>query len=61
MRRIIQRIIVETVGVGHGRKFEIVKNRGFSVVVLVPGMGDDIQAIKAGIMRFGDVFVIKQG
>jgi LAO/AO transport system kinase len=39
---------------------EIVKTADVSVVVLVPGMGDDIQAIKAGIMEIGDVFVINK-
>ncbi len=43
------KIIVETVGVGQD-EVEIVKTADVSVVVLVPGMGDDIQAIKAGIM-----------
>ncbi|HEY7783230.1 MAG TPA: methylmalonyl Co-A mutase-associated GTPase MeaB, partial [Pyrinomonadaceae bacterium] len=46
------RIIVETVGVGQD-EVEIVKAADISVVVLVPGMGDDIQAIKAGIMEIG--------
>ena len=53
------RIIVETVGVGQD-EVEIVKAADISVVVLVPGMGDDIQAIKAGIMEIGDVFVINK-
>jgi LAO/AO transport system kinase len=53
------RIIVETVGVGQD-EVEIVKTADVSVVVLVPGMGDDIQAIKAGIMEIGDVFVINK-
>jgi len=39
---------------------EIVKAADVSVVVLVPGMGDDIQAIKAGIMEIGDIFVINK-
>ena len=39
---------------------EVVKAADISVVVLVPGMGDDIQAIKAGIMEIGDVFVINK-
>jgi len=54
-----QKIIVETVGVGQD-EVEIVKAADVSVVVLVPGMGDDIQAIKAGIMEIGDVFVINK-
>lgn len=53
------KIIVETVGVGQD-EVEIVKAAEVSVVVLVPGMGDDIQAIKAGIMEIGDVFVINK-
>ncbi len=53
------KIIVETVGVGQD-EVEIVKTADISVVVLVPGMGDDIQAIKAGIMEIGDVFVINK-
>ena len=47
------KVIVETVGVGRD-EVEIVKRADVSVVVLVPGMGDDIQA-KAGIMEIGDV------
>jgi LAO/AO transport system kinase len=53
------KIIVETVGVGQD-EVEIIKAADVSVVVLVPGMGDDIQAIKAGIMEIGDVFVINK-
>ncbi len=53
------KIVVETVGVGQD-EVEIVKAADVSVVVLVPGMGDDIQAIKAGIMEIGDVFVINK-
>ncbi len=53
------KIIIETVGVGQD-EVEIVKTADVSVVVLVPGMGDDIQAIKAGIMEIGDVFVINK-
>lgn len=53
------KIIVETVGVGQD-EVEIVKTADVSVVVLVPGMGDDIQAIKAGIMEIGDCFVINK-
>lgn len=54
-----QKVVVETVGVGQD-EVEIVKTADVSVVVLVPGMGDDIQAIKAGIMEIGDVFVINK-
>lgn len=53
------KIIIETVGVGQD-EVEIVKAADISVVVLVPGMGDDIQAIKAGIMEIGDIFVINK-
>src|SRR5437764_924866 len=50
---------ISKVGVGQD-EVEIVKTADVSVVVLVPGMGDDIQAIKAGIMEIGDVFVINK-
>lgn len=53
------KIIIETVGVGQD-EVEVVKAADVSVVVLVPGMGDDIQAIKAGIMEIGDIFVINK-
>lgn len=53
------RIIVETVGVGQD-EIEIVKAADVTCVVLVPGMGDDVQAIKAGIMEIGDIFVINK-
>src|ERR1700752_87835 len=53
------KIVVETVGVGQD-EVEVVKAAAISVVVLVPGMGDDIQAIKAGIMEIGDIFVINK-
>lgn len=54
-----EKIIVETVGVGQD-EVEIVKTADVSVVVVVPGMGDDVQAIKAGIMEISDVFVINK-
>src|SRR4030095_14220651 len=53
------KIIVETGGVGQD-EVEIVKAADVCVVVLVPGMGDDIQDIKAGIMQIGDIFVINK-
>jgi LAO/AO transport system kinase len=53
------KVVVETVGVGQD-EVEIVKAADVAVVVLVPGMGDDIQAIKAGIMEIGDIFVINK-
>jgi len=52
-------IIVETVGVGQD-EIDIVKLADISIVVLVPGMGDDVQALKAGIMEIGDIFVINK-
>jgi LAO/AO transport system kinase len=52
-------VIVETVGVGQD-EVEIVKVADVTVVVLVPGMGDDVQALKAGIMEIADVFVINK-
>jgi LAO/AO transport system kinase len=53
------RIIIETVGVGQD-EIDIVKTADVTVVVLVPGMGDDIQAIKAGLMEIADLFVINK-
>jgi LAO/AO transport system kinase len=52
-------IIVETVGVGQG-EVDIVNSAHTSMVVLVPGMGDDIQMIKAGILEIADIFVINK-
>jgi len=52
-------VLVETVGVGQD-EIEIAKLADVTVVVLVPGMGDDVQAIKAGIMEIADVFVINK-
>jgi LAO/AO transport system kinase len=52
-------ILVETVGVGQD-EVEIVHTAHTSIVVLVPGLGDDIQAIKAGIIEIADVFVINK-
>lgn len=52
-------IFVETVGVGQS-EIDIVKNCDTTVMVMVPGLGDDIQAIKAGIMEVGDVFAINK-
>src|SRR5438034_2047220 len=54
-----KRIIVETVGVGQD-EIEIAKTADVCVVVLVPGMGDDVQTMKAGIMEIGDVLVINK-
>ncbi|HEX9900017.1 MAG TPA: methylmalonyl Co-A mutase-associated GTPase MeaB, partial [Candidatus Methylomirabilis sp.] len=52
-------VIIETVGVGQD-EVEVVKAAHTSVVVAVPGMGDEIQAIKAGIMEIGDLFVVNK-
>jgi len=52
-------VIVETVGVGQD-EIEIAGLAQVTVVVLVPGMGDDVQAIKAGIMEIADIFVINK-
>jgi len=52
-------ILVETVGVGQD-EIEVVKTADLVAVVLVPGLGDDIQAIKAGILEIADVFVINK-
>ncbi|WP_277300536.1 methylmalonyl Co-A mutase-associated GTPase MeaB [Veillonella montpellierensis] len=52
-------IIIETVGVGQS-EVDIVKNADTTLIVLVPGLGDDIQAIKAGILEIGDVFAINK-
>jgi LAO/AO transport system kinase len=52
-------VLVETVGVGQA-EVEIAKLADVTVVVLVPGMGDDVQAIKAGILEIADVFVINK-
>ena len=41
-------------------KIEVVKVADVSLVVLVPGMGDDVQAFKAGIMEIGDIFVLNK-
>jgi LAO/AO transport system kinase len=52
-------ILVETVGVGQD-EVEVVKTADVVAVVLVPGMGDDVQAIKAGILEIADLFVINK-
>lgn len=54
-----EKILVETVGVGQD-EVEIVKTADVCVVVLVPGMGDDVQTMKAGIMEIADVLVINK-
>jgi LAO/AO transport system kinase len=52
-------VLVETVGVGQD-EVEIVGAADVSVVVLVPGLGDEMQALKAGIMEIADVFVVNK-
>jgi LAO/AO transport system kinase len=52
-------VLVETVGVGQD-EVEIARLADVTLVVMVPGMGDDVQAIKAGIMEIADVFVINK-
>lgn len=52
-------ILVETVGVGQD-EVEVVKTADAVAVVLVPGMGDDVQAIKAGVLEIADLFVINK-
>lgn len=52
-------IVVETVGVGQD-EVDIVHNAHTTVMVTIPGMGDDIQAIKAGLMEIGDLFVVNK-
>ncbi len=53
------RILIETVGVGQD-EIDIVRLADITVVVLVPGMGDDVQSIKAGILEIADIFVINK-
>ena len=52
-------VLVETVGVGQD-EVEIVGTADVSLVVLVPGLGDEVQALKAGIMEIADVFVVNK-
>ena len=52
-------VIIETVGVGQS-EVDIVKTADTTMVVVIPGMGDDIQAIKAGILEIGDLFTINK-
>jgi LAO/AO transport system kinase len=54
-----QTILIETVGVGQD-EVDIARLADVTAVVLVPGMGDDVQAIKAGIMEIGDVYVLNK-
>ena len=54
-----QKILVETVGVGQD-EVDIVRTADVCVVTLVPGTGDDVQALKAGIMEIADIFVVNK-
>lgn len=54
-----KRLMVETVGVGQD-EVDVVRTAEVVLVLLVPGMGDEIQSIKAGIMEIGDIFVINK-
>jgi LAO/AO transport system kinase len=52
-------VLIETVGVGQD-EIDIVRLADITVVILVPGMGDDVQTIKAGIMEIADIFVVNK-
>ncbi|MCD6304922.1 MAG: methylmalonyl Co-A mutase-associated GTPase MeaB [Deltaproteobacteria bacterium] len=52
-------VLVETVGVGQD-EVDVVRSAHTTVIVVIPGMGDDIQAIKAGILEVGDIFLINK-
>ncbi len=52
-------ILLETVGVGQD-EVDVVNTAHTSMIVLIPGLGDDIQAIKAGILEIGDIFIINK-
>jgi LAO/AO transport system kinase len=52
-------VLIETVGVGQD-EIDIVRTADVSIVVLVPGTGDDVQALKAGIMEIADIFVVNK-
>jgi LAO/AO transport system kinase len=52
-------VIIETVGVGQD-EIDIVRTADVSVVTLVPGAGDEVQALKAGIMEIADIFVVNK-
>jgi GTPase len=52
-------IVIETVGVGQD-EVEIVRTADISIVTLVPGTGDEVQALKAGIMEIADIFVVNK-
>jgi LAO/AO transport system kinase len=52
-------VVIETVGVGQD-EVEIARTADMSMLVLVPGMGDDVQALKAGVMEIADLFVVNK-
>ena len=52
-------VMIETVGVGQD-EVDIVRTADISIVVLVPGTGDEVQALKAGIMEIADIFVVNK-
>ncbi|MCY4660525.1 MAG: methylmalonyl Co-A mutase-associated GTPase MeaB [Acidobacteria bacterium] len=52
-------VVIETVGVGQG-EVDIARTADVSIVVTVPGTGDDVQALKAGIMEIADIFVVNK-
>jgi LAO/AO transport system kinase len=52
-------VLIETVGVGQD-EIDIVRTADVSIVILVPGSGDDVQALKAGIMEIADIFVVNK-
>ena len=52
-------VLIETVGVGQD-EVEVVRTADISVVVVVPGTGDDVQALKAGVMEIADVYVVNK-
>jgi LAO/AO transport system kinase len=52
-------VLIETVGVGQD-EIDIVRLADITLVVLVPGMGDDVQSLKAGIMEIADIFVVNK-
>ncbi len=54
-----QTVIIETVGVGQD-EVDIVRTADVSIVTLVPGAGDEVQALKAGIMEIADIFVVNK-
>jgi LAO/AO transport system kinase len=55
----MDRVLIETVGVGQD-EVEVARLADLTILVLVPGMGDDVQTIKAGIMEIADIFVINK-